>query len=276
MRVQTLHPGKLSLFAVLSGADLFLTWRLLEHSNGWLYESNPVAAWCLVHFGWLGLTAFKTVGVLLVAGLALVISRSQPRTGGRVLGFACSVPALVVLYSTALAGLLDRHPDVLQRKVLQAALEKSRLLERRLQQVQEYQALVRRLIEDLLAQRCTLPEAVEQLGRSAYGRDPAWLWGLRQHYPGYSDEECLAANLVVHTRPALQDNPDTARRLEEAYVVAYRRRIPPCPLPTTPPWPAAEAVASGSTAAVEPLVPPLPRRLPGAGPARLRSASWPR
>ncbi|MCI0465299.1 MAG: DUF5658 family protein [Gemmataceae bacterium] len=274
MRANTLHPGKLSLFAVLSGADLFLTWRLLEHGDGWLYESNPVAAWWLAHFGWLGLTAFKTAGVLLVVGLVMVISRSQPRTGGWVLGFACSVPALVVLYSTALAGLLDRHPDFLQREVLQGALEKNRLLEERLQQVQEYQALLRRLSEDLRAQRCTLPEAVEQLGCSANGRNPVWLSGLRRHYPGYSDEECLAANFVVHAVAALRDNPDAARRLGEAYVAAYGRTAP-CSLPTTPSLLAAEDAESGGAAAGDPLMPPLPRRCSGAGPTRLRLASWP-
>ena len=54
------------LFIALSGADLFLTWRLLSSRGSAVYESNPVAAWFLGRFGWMGLTAFKAVAVLVV------------------------------------------------------------------------------------------------------------------------------------------------------------------------------------------------------------------
>jgi hypothetical protein len=101
-KLKRLHPGKQLLFALLSVTDLFLTWWLLDHSDGEVYESNPVANWWLARHGWLGLVAFKAGGVLLVIGLVAFISRYRPRAGGRILGFACAILALVVLYSAFL------------------------------------------------------------------------------------------------------------------------------------------------------------------------------
>lgn len=97
------HLRKLFLFASLSAADLCLTWWLLERSGGDVYEGNPVAQWCLAHYGWAGLAAFKAAVVALVGTLALVITRSRPRLAGRVLAFACATVGLVVLYSCCLA-----------------------------------------------------------------------------------------------------------------------------------------------------------------------------
>lgn len=274
MRAETLHPGKLSLFTVLSFADLLLTWRLLEHGNGWLYESNPVAAWWLSHFGWPGMAAFKMTGVFVVAALTVVISRSQPRTGGWVLAFACSALGLVVLYSSSLAGLVGRQPDLLHRQALQGFLEQSQTLDGRIQAVHAYQALLRQLGEDLLAQRCTLPEAVAQLAGTENGRNPAWLWSLRRNYPGFSDEECLAANLVHHAVTFREADAGAARQLEEAYHASYGIPIPGS-LSATPAPPSAGAEESAASAeAVDVLTPPLPRRFREAGPARPRAVSW--
>src|SRR5581483_2787659 len=48
----------LVLCAALSVADWSLTWALIHGSNGEVYESNPVAAWCLKWYGWPGLALF--------------------------------------------------------------------------------------------------------------------------------------------------------------------------------------------------------------------------
>jgi hypothetical protein len=102
MRNLMRHPGKQLLFALLSLIDLSLTWWLLSRSGGQVYEGNPVARWWLANHGWLGLAVFKVGGVLLVVGLAAVISHYRPRAGGRVLGFACAALTVVVLYSASL------------------------------------------------------------------------------------------------------------------------------------------------------------------------------
>jgi hypothetical protein len=98
MKLRLMHPGKLGLFLFLSLADLFLTWRLLQ-SSGEMYESNPIAEWWLSCYGWAGLAGFKIGMALAVAILATAISLARPRTGGRVLAFACAALAVVVLYS---------------------------------------------------------------------------------------------------------------------------------------------------------------------------------
>src|SRR5215471_14829004 len=79
------HRWKLLLFALLSLADLSLTWWLLTLPDSPIHEGNPVAEWCLAQFGWIGLAGFKTAVVVLVAGLAVVISRRRPWAGGLVL-----------------------------------------------------------------------------------------------------------------------------------------------------------------------------------------------
>jgi hypothetical protein len=103
MSVRIAHPGKLLAFVLLSLADLFLTWLLVSGSDGEVYESNPVAGFCLNLFGWLGLGVYKFLSVTLVSTLVLIISRSRPRAGGRILVFACVSLTAVVLYSCFLA-----------------------------------------------------------------------------------------------------------------------------------------------------------------------------
>ena len=74
-------------------------WALIGDGLGSVYESNPVAAWCLQGYGWAGMAVFKALMVLASGGLSEVISRYRPRTGGRVLGLGCIITASVVLYS---------------------------------------------------------------------------------------------------------------------------------------------------------------------------------
>ena len=53
------HPRKQLLFILLSLVDLALTWWLLAHSYGQVYEANPVARWWLMRYGAAGLAGFK-------------------------------------------------------------------------------------------------------------------------------------------------------------------------------------------------------------------------
>src|SRR5437660_12640550 len=103
MSVHVFHPVRLSLFVLLSVADLCLTYALILHGEGEVYESNPIAEAWLSSYGWAGLAVFKLVIVLIVAALAAFVSLSRPRTGGHILTFACLAVAGVVAYSVHLS-----------------------------------------------------------------------------------------------------------------------------------------------------------------------------
>jgi hypothetical protein len=99
MKAKIAYPLGYLLFVALNLADFFLTWRLVDGSHGAVVESNPVANWWLTTLGWSGLAAYKVAIVVLVGTVIRVISCKRPRTGGRVLAFACSTLLAVVLYS---------------------------------------------------------------------------------------------------------------------------------------------------------------------------------
>src|SRR5579862_1964268 len=93
-------------FAFLSLSDLVLTSILIRWSEGDVYESNPLANWCLASFGMTGLVGYKVLMVTVVLSLVVVISQTRPRAGKGVLVFSCSAMSLVVLYSGFLLGYL--------------------------------------------------------------------------------------------------------------------------------------------------------------------------
>jgi hypothetical protein len=96
------HPFRLTLFTLLSVADLGLTYALIRDGEGQVYESNPIAAAWLSSYGWAGLVLFKVAIILIVAALVALVSLSRPRTGGHILTFACIMVAAVVGYSSHL------------------------------------------------------------------------------------------------------------------------------------------------------------------------------
>jgi Domain of unknown function (DUF5658) len=91
--------GALFLFGVLSVIDLGLTWFLLSQSGGRIYEVNPIANAWLATYGWAGLIVYKVIGLLLVVGVVLFISRRQPHIGKRLLNFAILALGCVAMYS---------------------------------------------------------------------------------------------------------------------------------------------------------------------------------
>lgn len=224
----TLYPAKVGLFGFLSLLDLFLTWRLLRWGGGQVYESNPVASWWLDRYDWIGLVAFKGLTVLLAVALLAVVARYRPRAGGRALTFACAAAAAVVLYSSLLAAFLEAVPT--DGWELRQSTAHSHSLEQQLDVARSNSALRIHLTDALLAERCTLPEAVDQLLRAEKSRLTDWLRAARAVYPGYSDEECLAITLrngVAHTLrgdPAVVER--AVRRLEEEFASCYGRAAP--------------------------------------------------
>jgi hypothetical protein len=98
------------MFVLLSLLDLVLTCWLLGHSEGQVYEANPVARWWLVRYGAAGLAGFKGAVVLIVVPLVTFIARREPRAAGRILTFGCVSLVLVDLYSVALCPAACRAP----------------------------------------------------------------------------------------------------------------------------------------------------------------------
>jgi hypothetical protein len=97
------HPVRLTLYTLLSVADLGLTYALIQQGDGDVYESNPIAEAWLSAYGWTGLALFKVAIILIVAAVAAFVSLSRPRTGGHILTFACLAVAMVVGYSLHLS-----------------------------------------------------------------------------------------------------------------------------------------------------------------------------
>jgi Domain of unknown function (DUF5658) len=102
MSVSILHPKRLALYVLLSGLDLFLTYKLFKVGGGHVYESNPIADAWLKSYGWVGMTLFKVMSMVVVGGVAVYISVQRPRMGSGLLTFACISVAGVVLYSLTL------------------------------------------------------------------------------------------------------------------------------------------------------------------------------
>jgi hypothetical protein len=199
------HREKLVLFALLSVADLSLTWWLLTLPGGQVYEGNPVASWLLARFGWLGLAGFKAAVVALVAGLAVVISWRRPRAGGLVLGFACAALTVVLLHSVSLCG-----PALRWSEGWEAIQHRGAALDAELPKARAYRALLERAGQELSAGRCTLQEAVDRLAASERAQDPAWLRTLAQEYGRGSRRECLAINLLLCAAMSLTDSLPSA------------------------------------------------------------------
>ena len=109
------HPRKQLLFVLLSLLDLALTCWLLGHSEGQVYEANPVARWWLLRYGAAGLAGFKGAVVLFVLTLVTFIARREPRAAGRILNFACVSLVLVDLYSASLCPAACRAPEERER-----------------------------------------------------------------------------------------------------------------------------------------------------------------
>ena len=223
------HPGKGCLFALLSLADLALTWWLLGHSGGEVYEANPVARWCLAKHGWAGLACFKAFVVLLVVGLAAVIARSRPRAAGRLLGLGCAGLAVVVGYSAALCragGLSPERRQAEEARAVETGLaELNRDTLQQIRRVQASSAFRERLCEDLVAGRRPLGEAAERMAASVSGREPIWLRLLAHRYPDLSTRARVAAWLIWHVVVTQRDDRRAAwrvaRRLEREFRLTY-------------------------------------------------------
>jgi hypothetical protein len=204
------------LFTALSLADLTLTWFLLERARACVYESNPIASWCLERSGLPGLAGFKGGSVLLVTALVLFVARHRPRAAQRVVDFGCSILLAVVLYSGALVYRVEADAPAL------GGIQEMDDLDRKVNRLGAYLALRDRLCDDLLARRCTLAQAVERLAASEYVQDPQWLELTRRRHPGWALRECLADRLVSHALLAAEAGAPASEQLAQELRVQFQ------------------------------------------------------
>lgn len=198
---------KLVLFALLGASDFFLTWHLLGSGGGAVYESNPVAAWWLGHFGWLGLAGFKAATMLLAAALGVVVCLRRPAAGHRLLAFGCVALSAVVLYSGYLCHDLRRRPaglDPDDASQLQAARER---IDAGLRRARVYRTALTAAAEDVRVGRCTLQDAVTRLSATEQAHDAAWLHRFQIYYPGCGEREAIALTVVNHLHRQMDDTP---------------------------------------------------------------------
>lgn len=211
--MKTLPLRAVALFTLLNVADLTLTWFLLDSAET-IHEGNPVAAWLLDTYGWLGLTAFKASTMLVGAGLAVVICRRRPGTGQVLLGLCNVILALVVGYSTYLVGCLSlQGEDDLSPTDLRRLEVFNRRMDHERQVNWEYTRRRIQLCNELASRQRRLRDAVAELTTLEKAADPQWLRQLRELYPGYSDAACLAANLMEHTLAQRRQDQQGVQRL---------------------------------------------------------------
>jgi hypothetical protein len=220
---------KLVLFALLNATDFGLTWYLLRAGGGEVYESNPVAAWWLGHYGWLGLAGFKAATMALAAGLGVLVFVRRPQVGHRLLGFSCAALAAVVLYSAYLCDDLRRRPaglDSAETARIQDSMEK---LDAGLRRAEAFRDVLAAAVKDLRGGRCALEEAVGRLAATEQANDATWMRRFQIYYPGRGDRECLALALVNHIHRETEDSAAGAtfrRDIEAQFLALYGRPIP--------------------------------------------------
>jgi Domain of unknown function (DUF5658) len=222
----------LALFTLLSGADLFLTWRLLARGLPSVCEYNPVAAWVLGWFGWSGLTVFKAMAAGVVVAAALAIAARRPRAACGVLAFGCITLAAVVFYG---AGFADIHRvlgnSALDEDAVQAA--RGLQLEDGIGETNRRGELKRQLTDGMVAGRLDFREAVDRLVASEFGDSAFRLMRQRRLYSLDSDRDCCATNLLVYALGSVQDDPARWRRWAPVWLSDYQSHFR---VSTPPPW----------------------------------------
>ncbi len=171
---------RIALMLGLALGDLLLTHCLLTRENSSFYESNPIAQWMLVNFGWLGMGLWKLFTIAIVVSVVVVLARSRPRTSGRLLNLGVSAQFLVVMYSLFL---LSAPPG---RKPLPElpSLEQQ-------EQMHEFRAHLAVLVRRVAVEGHNLEGAVDQLASLSRMSDPEWRSWLQQNYPENSLKKSL-------------------------------------------------------------------------------------
>jgi hypothetical protein len=189
---------------LLNAADFALT-RLLCQESGGAYEANPVAAWWLMRFGWLGLAGFKAALVFAVVGIAVLLIRHRPKAAWAVLGVGCVAAAFAVFAGARLAYSAEERSrelaDVTTDEVVASRLDDE------VARGHCYRAVLLSEANQLGAGKSTLRDSVKRLGETDKASDPVWLSRMRFCFGPMNREQCLAINLVETTLTQFRDRP---------------------------------------------------------------------
>ena len=109
MRAGTLLIAGLIVFGLLSLTDYAQTFALIEHGNGEVVESNPIASAWLERYGWPGLAVFKAGTVVVFAAAAVLVWRRRPHAGVGIAAVGCAALLAVTNYSH---GLLNQPREI--------------------------------------------------------------------------------------------------------------------------------------------------------------------
>jgi hypothetical protein len=205
---------KLVAFTLLSACDFIITYLLLSHSKGMVYESNPVANESLQQGGWIGLAAFKAAIVCVVAVIATYLFYRRPRVAHDLLAIACGALVVAVLSGTTIAFTFARaRHDETMSILVSGPLPRDPLADKR---NSEYVHLMDDAGIRLVAKEFNLAQGAEYVRMASLSQGPAWFDSLRQTYPGLTDDRALlAANLVQHTVNSRLGTPSAAVLAEE-------------------------------------------------------------
>jgi hypothetical protein len=218
----------LTLFALLSGADLLLTCRLLGDPDAEAYEANWLAAHILGQYGLSGLVMYKGLLVALVGGVICLVGHRRPPAARRLGAFACAATGLVVLYSVALLAGLTPYPVFAQARDIATLEREAEALDRHAEIRKAFSAVLDRWENDLAAGRCTLAEALAALSTWDEARRTArlvscWTWRVQS-----TDQERLAAMVMRGSLYLLMVEGSTpARRRAEQLLAGYLRDYGP-------------------------------------------------
>jgi hypothetical protein len=200
---------------------------LFEEEGFLAIEVNPVANWLLEEFGWAGMAALKFGTMLTVLGLVRLIAHWRPQASFRILTFGCLLVGGVVVYSALLLG----APQLVSRASSQ---EERAGLEQMHQLIAEQRERSRRLdlrealVRDVLAKRLTFLEAVAVQSERDVD-DPVRTQNLRLYFPGDSDGQRIAMNLMRHllvNSDSLVQRQALARELGETYQQHFGVPVP--------------------------------------------------
>jgi hypothetical protein len=219
------------LFVLLSVVDLALTRWLFGRSRSQVYEVNPIAKWFLDRHGWPGMACFKSALVVLVMGLCGIIFRYRPRAARGVLTFGCASLALVICYSLNLSRWEDAHTAGEEAAARQKEDEMNQhtllVLNRQRAAMMVLLAEIRR---DLLAERCTLRQAVDRLATLEEGKISDVLRVQIRPFDDRPTAEGIAAFIIGHVVNALKQDRRSAsrvgRRLTSEFERTFGRAVP--------------------------------------------------
>jgi hypothetical protein len=221
--MQTQFPKwKLILFALLSACDFIITYSLLSHSDGEVYETNPLANQWLQANGWVGLAAFKALIVFTVGVIATYVYYRRPRTAHDLLALACGAVVVAVVSGMTICITTTGKAAANERGNATRNLPRPEPGEKELPL--DYNTLLDIAASKLATKKTDLNRAVELLHKSSKANDAKWIESLRKAYPGLEDRSLLAADLIQHSVGLRIRTPiakDLAERLEKEFVALY-------------------------------------------------------